>query len=146
MGGQQSQLKGSGDGEGAKCAMPCFFVDISKIKKKSSIDLIGSPEPETPIYERRKRAEVAKVVKNERKTNAQLSSRYGGLEKEVSEALVEENNEDEEDGQAKIHEGPVRGKTAWMQIFWTGSPLATNNYSLMIFLLLLISLCNGKGL
>ena len=66
------------------------------------MDLIGSPEPETPMHQRRKRAEVAKEVR---------SSVYGGLEKEIPEFSLDRTTISENttngNGQAIVHEGPV---------------------------------------
>jgi hypothetical protein len=112
MGGQQSTSRNSKDD--ADCSKPCFFLDISKMTKKVSnrnTDAIGSPEPETPMIERRKRKEVASKMAEDRNQPAAqrgqgpFSSRYGGLEKEIPEG--DESAESNDSGMAKVHEGPV---------------------------------------
>ena len=69
------------------------------------MDLLGSPEPQTPMYQRRKRAEVATQARKEVR-----SSVYGGLEKETSNMFVSMGSDKENtssNGQAMVHEGPV---------------------------------------
>mgnify|MGYP000302159255 CR=1 FL=1 len=99
MGGQQSVPK---DGDNNNCG--CGFLgNVVKVtQRKQSMDLIGSPEPETPAFTRRKRAEVAKAATM---NNEVRSSRYGGLEKET---IPEDTNERENNSDAIVHEGPVR--------------------------------------
>lgn len=65
------------------------------------MDLIGSPEPMTPMYQRRKRAEVAKLAQKEIR-----SSVYQGLEKEVVEPSTLEENGSNRNRDDIVHEGP----------------------------------------
>ena len=93
------------------CQNCIFFGSMVKITKpRASMDLIGSPQPETPMHQRRKRAEVAKQAKMS--STQSWSSKYKGLEKEV---IPEEAESSSFGGLASkgvedqiVHDGPVR--------------------------------------
>ena len=111
MGGRQSAPAPEDDGHpGDDCHNCMFFGNIAKVTKRASMDLIGSPQPETPLHQRRKRAEVAKQAKMS--ATEAWSSKYKGLEKEV---IMEEetssaynNNTPKVEEEAIVHDGPVR--------------------------------------
>ena len=116
MGGRQSVPKGDDSHQQNDCGQHCGFLgNVVKIgpNRNASLDLIGSPEPETPMHTRRKRAEVAKNLmanKNDPFSKEVRSSRYGGLEKEVEafqEGAALDVVKEQEDADAIVHEGPV---------------------------------------
>lgn len=78
----------------------CCFLGVPGFAKRASMDMMGSPEPQTPMHQRRKRAQVAKEAR---------SSVYGGLEKEVPEFALdsEATSNGKTNGEAIVHEGPV---------------------------------------
>jgi serine/threonine protein kinase len=99
MGGKQSQPVNGG----SECK-PCFF--FSPVARPPS-DLIGSPIPDTPMFERKRRQNIQEAVIRDC-DDPLYSSRYEGLEKEESTmsfsggrssgtCLVEE--------EATVHEG-----------------------------------------
>ena len=94
MGAQQS----SGGNDDCQ---PCLGIG-APFRRKSS-DPLGSPMPDTPISSRRKRRE--------------FSSRYGGLEKEVSTAtqssFYSSSNGGNNSQAANVHEGSVRDRRVW---------------------------------
>ena len=112
MGAKQSKYDDESHDGSAKhgsqnnCSRECgFFGNIVRFTKRASMDWIGSPEPETPMHQRRKRAEVSKTMNTEVR-----SSVYGGLEKEVIFEQPEQEASKEGDGTddgAKVHDGPV---------------------------------------
>jgi hypothetical protein len=103
MGAKQSKHDGGGRGSNDNCSQHCGFLgNIVSVTKRASMDLIGSPEPETPMPQRRKRAEVSKTMNKEVR-----SSVYGGLEKEVIFEQPDSNESDAADDGAVIHDGPV---------------------------------------
>jgi serine/threonine protein kinase len=86
---------------GAPCCQRCFFLyDISKHfgKANGSSDLMGSPLPETPQVERRKRAEVQQHMKTSNE------SQY--LEKELLIPPRINNNNQNNNGQQQLHAPP----------------------------------------
>ncbi|CAB9511922.1 MAP kinase-activated protein kinase 2 (Fragment) [Seminavis robusta] len=131
MGGQQSKNfddNSHDGGEGGMCSQNCGFLgNIVRITKRASMDLIGSPQPETPMHQRRKRAEVKKTLKKEVR-----SSVYGGLEKEVipehatnHEDLLEVSSTSS-NAQVIVHEGPdcekeLQRKYQLMEVLGVGS-------------------------
>ena len=89
---------------------------MTKKVSNRSTDAIGSPEPETPIIERRKRKEAANKMAEgrlqpEQRREGPFSSRYGGLEKEIPEG--DESAESNDNGMANVHEGPVRTRIGY---------------------------------
>lgn len=93
MGAQQS----SGGNDDCQ---PCLGIG-APFRRKSS-DPLGSPMPDTPISSRRKRRE--------------FSSRYGGLEKEVSTATQSSfysSSNGNNSQAANVHEGSVRDRIVW---------------------------------
>jgi tRNA A-37 threonylcarbamoyl transferase component Bud32 len=114
MGGGQSQPATNGgrtknavvgfdnnneDGE-SSAPMHCFCLDgLTKNLRRQTGDSIGTPLPETPPFQRKRRQQVQDVLRQE---NPRMSSKYEGLEKESS--FQSFNNG--EDTQAGIHEGP----------------------------------------
>lgn len=103
MGGGQSNLNraNSDDEEFGDC-QPCFLF---KSPLRLSNDPIGSPMPDTPVIDRRKRDEAISAYCTERRTNPIYSSKYFGLEKEV---LQDPNAPKEEsEFRAEVYEGKV---------------------------------------
>jgi hypothetical protein len=93
----------AGRGGNDNCSHHCGFLgNIVSVTKRASMDLIGSPEPETPMPQRRKRAEVSKTMHKEVR-----SSVYGGLEKEVIFEQPESKESDAADNEDIVHDGPV---------------------------------------
>jgi hypothetical protein len=124
MGAKQSKYDderhdgSTGHGNNNNCSQHCGFLgNIVSVTKRASMDLIGSPEPETPMPQRRKRAEVSKTM-----TKEVRSSVYGGLEKEV---ILEQPESKESDGAASdgaiVHDGPVCIFFFAMLCSWTSS-------------------------
>jgi hypothetical protein len=72
---------------------------------------MGSPIPDTPLHQRRQVA-VQTALKEDRKGNPLFSSKYLGLEKEVSHSTTSIFEDGGGGGgdfpQAEIHEGKVR--------------------------------------
>ena len=104
MGGKQSQpVNGNhhpaNDGDDDdKCAFPCFFFSpgaarngiqnlvsgAGNLKNGSSSDPMGSPLPDTPVFERKRRENVKEALRED----PIFSSKYGGLEKERSDSAL----------------------------------------------------------
>ena len=136
MGGQQSQpvkeqlpIPANGGsayetGRRREECQPCFFLSIllsSSAKKKTPV--LGSPIPDTPVMERRRRQEVVKQATNSLQQHRDVlppfphaSSRYGGLEKEESSSMSFTNGgflpppggapSSDDPKPAQIYEGP----------------------------------------
>ena len=99
MGGNQSSLiRQDSDASERDDCLPCFFL---KAPFKASDDPIGSPMPDTPLDQRRKKTAVKNALRHEHRNNPIFSSKYNGLEKEVI-------SQEEKLNQAEIHEGAVR--------------------------------------
>lgn len=103
MGSQQSRPENQEEDGGGETCQPCFLFDgfskgLRSVAGKS--DPIGTPLPDTPVYQRRRREQLQEAL---RKDNAQFSSKYAGLEKEPSEKL---NGSITEESCAQIYEGP----------------------------------------
>jgi len=121
MGSRQSQPVSEEDDGGEAC-QPCFFFDgfskgLRQVAGKS--DPIGTPLPDTPVYQRRRREKLQEAL---RKDNPLYSSKYAGLEKEPSEHL----NGIAEEQDAQVHEGPdverlLRQKYRLMEVLGVGS-------------------------
>lgn len=83
---------------------PCFFLDhFGKALRKAgnSDDPMGTPLPDTPLFQRKKRAQVQRAMRNK---DPVFSSKYGGLEKETSaEMFIPPQQQKEE---SIVHEGP----------------------------------------
>lgn len=116
MGAKQSTPAATGaygdheEDDSKNCQNCIFFGSMVKITKRAaSMDLIGSPQPETPMHQRRKRAEVAKQAKM---TATQAwSSKYQGLEKEVipeGESVGDGGLSSKGPEDNIVHDGPVR--------------------------------------
>jgi hypothetical protein len=98
MGGQQS----------TPCGDHCF-LGKSPFTKRASLDILGSPEPETPAHQRRKRAEVVSTAAASAEVR---SSMYPLLEKEVADFVDDfgaqnNHNTNGNASQSIVHEGPV---------------------------------------
>jgi hypothetical protein len=142
MGGGQSRLAGGsgsrrrGDDDDDDAGPCCFFLGdaarnvsrhIAKIDDGGGGggDALGTPMPETPLFQRKRRGDVREALRREeeqQKTQQQrqvFSSKYGGLEKEVSgmwnssksntRSFAEDENGGttaDEGGGAVIYEGP----------------------------------------
>lgn len=130
MGGKQSAPLDDDDSAAQQqnCQNCMFFGNsIAKITKRGSMDLIGSPQPETPMHQRRKRAEVAKQAK--KSATDTWSSKYKGLEKEVileEEGESEVANSDKKSDVIIVHEGPdcekeLHKKYQLMEVLGVGS-------------------------
>jgi len=85
MGGKQSRPVDDDDDD--KC-QPCFFFNPggnsgiqNLVRNGGGSDAIGSPMPDTPVFERKRRENV----KEQLREDPCFSSRYQGLEKEASE-------------------------------------------------------------
>ena len=137
MGGRQSRAQDPppppnddddyDDDDDAAC-MPCFFMNgVSQqlLTRTRSADPIGTPLPETPLFQRKRRQQVQHALRttnnndNDKANNnntAVFSSRYGGLEKEVSTSNHHNrhhdttqngrNDIDYDDEGPAVHEGP----------------------------------------
>lgn len=136
MGGNQSQPINNGAGGGGggghhppsdgddetttECQLPCFLFSPpgrvrnhrGAVQKVSISDAMGSPLPDTPTFERKRRENVKEALRDD----PLFSSKYGGLEKERSEStllaprnlltLSESNTRIENDMEATVYEGP----------------------------------------
>lgn len=79
---------------------PCFFLEgVRKKVASRETDPIGTPLPETPLYQRRKRAQIQEVMRQ--RHPVVFSSTYNGLEKEVE---PNQNNMLPDEDNAQIHE------------------------------------------
>ena len=127
MGGKQSNLNSNDrfdpnrideEEEDDGVCKPCFFLNIGggNHRRSSSAysDPMGSPLPDTPTAVRHRKQAVRNALKNERK-NPIFSSRYEGLEKEVSTSLDGSNQSNLVNGEAasgsllaQVHEVKVR--------------------------------------
>ena len=86
MGAQQSSAE-NGD------CHPCFAFNAPFKRNVNSNDPLGSPLPDTPMSQRKKR---------------EFSSRYGGLEKEVSSVSAGKSSLHNKSQTADFYEGAVR--------------------------------------
>jgi serine/threonine protein kinase len=109
MGGHHSRLEGSPpppDEDGQGPCRPCFFMDrFAKNMRKDRVrvlDPMGTPLPETPLFQRKRRQEVHQALK---KDDPVYSSKYGGLDKEVSSYLAPALNGFTVREEAHVHEG-----------------------------------------
>ena len=101
---------------------PCFFFKAPLAKKRSgertAQDLMGSPLPPTPVHRRK---QFQDAMDRDNQQNGVYSSKYFGLEKEVSGggrgvdgsrslAAVSTGGQaaPQHPPQAEVHEGPVR--------------------------------------
>lgn len=82
-----TQTQGSDrEEESSVCNTPCFFfgnVPNGLRKVVGRHDPIGTPLPETPIYQRKRRQQVHQALQEDRGKEI-FSSNYAGLEKELS--------------------------------------------------------------
>jgi tRNA A-37 threonylcarbamoyl transferase component Bud32 len=145
MGGQQSrQTNGNGNGaqNGARKdkqedCVPCFFLGyFSKhLPGSRASDPIGTPLPETPMFQRKRRQEavMAAMQKDE---DPVFSSKYCGLEKETAKMFPPSAMQNgstssfqevviEPEG-AQVHEGPnceneMHSKYQLMEVLGVGS-------------------------
>lgn len=97
MGSQQSRntngadIDHDDDGGGNPCR-PCFFFNSPVAgskngkKTKTSYDPLGSPVPDTPVTARQRKQARQNGIAQGQSKDPVFSSRYGGLEKEVSTA------------------------------------------------------------
>lgn len=104
MGGGQSNQRhyDDWDDDDDGVCKPCFLFKPPMSRRS---DPMGTPLPETPIQDRRKRDAAMNRWNNEGNTEGVFSSQYFGIEKEVdpmSSAPSNGNN------QAQVHEGNVR--------------------------------------
>eukprot|EP00529_Nitzschia_sp_RCC80_P022447 CAMPEP_0113485668 /NCGR_PEP_ID=MMETSP0014_2-20120614/24601_1 /TAXON_ID=2857 /ORGANISM="Nitzschia sp." /LENGTH=491 /DNA_ID=CAMNT_0000379319 /DNA_START=273 /DNA_END=1748 /DNA_ORIENTATION=- /assembly_acc=CAM_ASM_000159 len=100
MGSQQSRDVGDDDDDDRPC-QPCFFFNSpvarrnrgSSGNKKGSNnkDPLGSPLPDTPAAVKKRKQAAANAISNQ-KDNPIFSSKYGGLEKEVSTSTASSSN------------------------------------------------------
>lgn len=108
------------NGSDSRDCQSCFFLDGVAHSFRTSgraSDPIGTPLPETPLHLRRKRAQVQEAIRNESKPV--FSSKYAGLEKEVSQ--IEDVDDD-----TVIHDGPdceklLHQKYQLMEVLGVGS-------------------------
>jgi serine/threonine protein kinase len=145
MGGQQSrQTNGNGSSqngarkdEHAEC-VPCFFLGyFSKhLPGSRASDPIGTPLPETPLFQRKRRQQAVKAAM-QKDEDPVFSSKYCGLEKETSTMFPPPSNSrgqnrssfDEmraEPAGAQVHEGPnceneMHAKYQLMEVLGVGS-------------------------
>jgi tRNA A-37 threonylcarbamoyl transferase component Bud32 len=144
MGVQQSrQTNGSSqNGGGARKdehqdCVPCFFLgSFSKHLPGRASDPIGTPLPETPLFQRKRRQQAVKAAMQ--KDDPVFSSKYGGLEKETATMFPPQNSmnrakfqeEPEEEVAdpegAQVHEGPnceneMHAKYQLMEVLGVGS-------------------------
>jgi len=107
MGAPQSR-PAKDDGEDG----PCFLCDIGGLFQKTfpqsmrrSSDPIGSPMPETPIPQRKRREQVKQAMMKEKEENSMFSISQSGLEKEGKPLfLPPRNNQPKE--HSIVHDGP----------------------------------------
>lgn len=95
MGGLISRREAN---EGDPCP-PCFFLGNGIGPSKRASDPIGTPLPETPVHQRRKRQHVQDALRSE-------TENYKGLEKEVPE-VEETNGQNGSSPPTVIHDGPA---------------------------------------
>jgi tRNA A-37 threonylcarbamoyl transferase component Bud32 len=139
MGGQQSrQTNGNGAQNGgrkeeqADC-VPCFFLGyFSKhLPGSRASDPIGTPLPETPLFQRKRRQQAVKAAM-QKDEDPVFSSKYCGLEKEkvMQNGSRSPFKEEEEVGMepegAEVHEGPnceneMHSKYQLMEVLGVGS-------------------------
>ena len=93
MGSQQSRDIGDDDDDDDRQCQPCFFFNSpvarrngasGKKKGSNNRDPLGSPLPDTPVAVKKRKQAAANAISNNQKDNPIFSSKYGGLEKEVS--------------------------------------------------------------
>ena len=97
----ESSSDKSKDGEDCE---PCFLF---RKPFKGSEDPIGSPLPDTPVNQRRKKA-IDQVRGINRRDDTIFSSKYVGLEKEVVNPSQRSLEEPAGVHHAEVHEGKVR--------------------------------------
>lgn len=115
MGSQQSRIQGNNstgngvgdDGDSNDCQV-CFFLDrFGKVLRKATSktsDGLGTPLPDTPLYQRKKREQVQKAMRNKQQEQDGLfSSKYAGLEKEQ---LIPPQQAQHRRDESIVHEGP----------------------------------------
>jgi tRNA A-37 threonylcarbamoyl transferase component Bud32 len=146
MGGQQSrQTNCNGNGtqngarkdENADC-VPCFFLGyFSKHLPGRASDPIGTPLPETPLFQRKRRQQAVKAAM-QKDDDPVFSSKYCGLEKETAKMFppgtmqngsrppFEAQEEVIEPESAQVHEGPnceneMHAKYQLMEVLGVGS-------------------------
>jgi len=144
MGSQQSKVQSAGNGSGsngdggedsaaassdADCR-PCFFLDhFSKALRKATsrgADPMGTPLPDTPLYQRKKREQVQKAMRNK---DPVFSSKYGGLEKESADMFIPPQSQQRlqpHQEESIVHEGPdcerqLHQKYQLMEVMGVGS-------------------------
>jgi serine/threonine protein kinase len=152
MGVQQSrQTNGSsqnGGGGGARKderedCVPCFFLGtyFSKHLPGRSNDPIGTPLPETPLFQRKRRQQAVKAAM-QKDEDPVFSSKYGGLEKETATMFPPQNSQNnrsskfqeepeeevaaDPEASAQVHEGPnceneMHAKYQLMEVLGVGS-------------------------
>jgi serine/threonine protein kinase len=81
---QQGSNTSDDDNQSLDECKPCFFLGGHR-RRDAALDAIGSPLPDTPLMERRRREDVKKAVRHGIPI---FSSRYGGLEKEPSSSIL----------------------------------------------------------
>ena len=103
MGGKQSTMNDTakdGDGDCQRC-----FLFNAPFR---SSDAIGSPLPETPVMQRNMRKQAMQEAANgDRNADREFSSKYFGLEKEVSQQSSSKLDDPKEAHRAEVYEGKV---------------------------------------
>jgi serine/threonine protein kinase len=127
MGLQQSRQT-NGKNEKADC-VPCFFLgSLSNGLPGRTKDPMGSPLPDTPLFQRKRRQQAVTEAMR-RDEDPVFSSKYFGLEKETDKMFASNNNGSsfvEEEVGAQVHEGPnseneMHAKYQMMEVLGVGS-------------------------
>lgn len=159
MGGQQSRTQNGRSNECERCFFflpPPFRIQSSGLgvlssngggggtSSSNSNPLLGTPLPDTPVHQRRKREVVQQAMRDEAMSKPLFSSKYFGLEKEplgTSVADLGYSNENsgppgsrgrgQEDVDTMIHDGPdcerlLYAKYQLMEVLGVGSTSAVH--------------------
>lgn len=154
MGGQQSRTQNGGNNDCERCFfnLPApFRVQNSGrgvlstngggggTSSSTSNPLLGTPLPDTPVHQRRKREVIQQVMRDEALSKPLFSSKYFGLEKEpLGTSVVNENNappgargQGQEAADTMIHDGPdcerlLHAKYQLMEVLGVGSTSAVH--------------------
>ncbi|CAJ1897484.1 unnamed protein product [Cylindrotheca closterium] len=123
MGGGQSHDNWEDDDNGV--CKPCFLFKAPMSRSKRS-DPMGTPMPETPIVDRRKRDAAAAKIQESKKTDPVFSSQYFGIEKEVDPKNPKNSAKNNPSGRAIVHEGQdaeqqMQAKYQMMEVLGVGS-------------------------
>lgn len=101
MGGGQSRENWEDDDDGV--CKPCFLFRAPMPASRTISDPMGSPLPETPMVDRRKREAAITNIQEDTNPDPVYSSQYFGIEKEVDANASQDNPS----SRAVVHEGKV---------------------------------------